>query len=305
MQTTAQNNYFLLGFTALFVAACHPTNPMDDISPFDGWQPFEETGTFQESTIRITIETDEGPFTFSALSPDGTPLRINAGFAQSDGERELLFLSDGTHRYQFNTDALSAEHPHLWVGPEGQSVEPDTLLEVGTEEGSYILAVREEQLRVYNADSQSFGESTSLVEIVDEGTGATAAFTPVSIIWVDGLGQLFGFPFLALSHERTLVMGDYSAVFSRTLGILNSCGNGDPIEAYLLTVATLQAQTGLIPEDIFAVADQQKWHFDQAGFCFTSLGPLVDANQDPIEPVAGFGVDLDGDGVDSIVWIHP
>lgn len=251
--------------------------------------------------LRITIDTAAGPLTFPAVDAAGDPLPLIAlaGFDADGNGVEELYATEGVHRWRLDARSLRFLDPVAWVDETRGLVVADALI-AGWYAGAPVFLVEERgDLRVWDEGTHLLSGPVRLG--LDDPDAVSDVFTPSSLVLLHldpTAGTLLGLdPAGALFAELApLTMSPY-------LDRLTTCAEGTPIRPSHLVVAHTDAPTGPFDEALFVVSGNQHYPLAEVR-CFGDPLPLVDDDGQPIEPHLSTAVDLDGDGIDDLVWGH-
>lgn len=288
-------------------------DPADEGSKtwFEGWNPDDVVDSpTVAGAHRVTIEHPEGAMTFAALDAAEQPLAIRGGLSwYSEGELELLF-TDRDALYAFEPERLQFTKVTDWTDGSGTPVEVLGIHRLSMN-GSPVIVVRESaQVRVYDAATQTLSVPVEMVEL-NSTTGVYSAFEPATLTVVPSFELTIGHPYVAIGPEGGLYLGRQQVVGSAVYLVFvafqpvqRECVSMAPISVEQLVAANLPDGAQMWPETLIAVSDSEQFILTDDR-CLQPIGLVVDDNEDPIQPLAGFDVDLDVDGTDTVVWVHP
>ena len=293
----------------LICGACQ-SDMDEEPSWFDGWQPGTQVVEPQaEDTHYITVELAQGAMTFPARDAQQNPLTLRDGVTWYEGEQPALYFTDGHQLLLLNPQTLALESSIPFVDATGEVVEVLGLYRI-TYEGTPLLLTHEAgQIRIFDWQTETLSVPV-LMLTTDVATGAVVPFEAQSLAIVQSLEGLLGTPFLATNEsgalfvgQQTLYEGGLYLFFSQVRPAVQVCGRAETIRPQRLLAPTFKNGSAMWTETIMAVTEEETWVLD-AELCLYPSGLAVDENNDAIHPLGGFDVDFEGDGVDTIVWVH-
>ena len=280
------------------------------ISWFDGWIPNDLVDLpLVSGAHRITIEHPQGAMSFDALDEADHPVLITGGLTwYGEASAELMF-TDGDALYAFVPDVLRITKVTDWVDAFENPVEVLGIHRLSVN-GSPVIMTRESaQVRVYDVATQTLSTPVAMIES-NPNTGELSPFTPTTFSYVPSFKQAIGYSYLAIGRDGGLFvgreerLGDVLAViFINIQPVQRICSTGEVLPVDHLIASNLPDGSQQWPETIIGVSGDQQFILTDTR-CYQPAGTVMDDNQDAIEPLGGFDLDLELDGFDTVVWVH-
>jgi len=278
-----------------------------DNSVFDDWTPDlggDDTGT-QPMGTRVTMALSTGLMTVEAVDEEGAPLELLDGFAfdlDGDGVEEIVGVGQDA-RYRFDSSTLRFLDPVPWQDATGQSVSPvGHWWSSAMEPYPFAAVAQGDEVRAIDFIAGTVSEPVPILELIDSDTGETQPFAPTAISILPSMNTIGGL-LIATGENGEFYLGDLSLVFQMVPREVTYCDGGGAVWPDVLVAAPL-GLTAYFHESLLVMCDGIVYELDMDR-CFLQMGSWNDSDGHDGLPVAGFGADLNGDGMDSLVWIHP
>lgn len=301
-----KNNLLTIGLLSI---ACAPDQAPES-SWFDEWTAdVIDDIPHVEGAHRVSLAHPQGMMTFDALDDDGTPLSVIDGVAMYDNGAFQLQFTDGESLYHLDAQTLRMTEVTPWRDPEGKAVDVLGLHRVLFNGDSILIARQDTQIRIFDPVSQTLSVPVELIT-QNPANGAIERFSPKTVTYVPSFNFTFGLPYLAMGENgglywggETVIGGNVYISFTLIRGGIQQCDQSNTVEIDHLIAPRLDDPNALWTETITAVSDDTIWELT-ADVCLFPTGRLQDDNEDAIVPFGAFDVDLEQDGVDTIVWVH-
>jgi hypothetical protein len=281
---------------------CGDPEPEPD-SFFDGWSAEPGDTGVEETPLRITFDLSVGRMTFDVESVEGSNLDLIGGVSWQDANGTQFWFTDGASGYALDTTTLLLSEPFQWVDTSGQPVHIEKMF-VSTLNGvDLLIGVTGADYRVFDVVQAGWSDARTFFNTLPDTS--LVEFAPTDVVDLKGFEGL-GYYLMAIDNIGGLYFGSVGGVFQWISPVVEF-GSLETLQPS--QVLSLETKGGTLPERIAIVADNQVYLFDETALasgvvCFESWEEGLDENEVPFTPIEMFEADFDGDGVESIVWVH-